>query len=158
MTATERQLAVQDLLARYASCLDQGRFEEWPEFFTEDCLYQVIPRENHEAGLPLSTMLLEGRGMLRDRVYAVTQTLYHAPYYQRHVIGLPLVTDSGGEPVTAMEANYVVFRTHVDQPTEVLSAGRYLDQVAWLPGGPKFREKRCVFDSELIGNSIIYPI
>ena len=45
----------EDLIARlrdfyddYYETLDDVRLEEWPSFFTEDCLYRVIPRENFE--------------------------------------------------------------------------------------------------------------
>jgi salicylate 5-hydroxylase small subunit len=29
--------------------------------------------------------------MLKDRVYGVPETLFHDPYYQRHVVGAPVV-------------------------------------------------------------------
>jgi 3-phenylpropionate/cinnamic acid dioxygenase small subunit len=60
--------ALRDFYDDYYTALDDGRFEEWPAFFTEDCLYRVIPRENYEAGYTLSTMYGESRGMLIDRV------------------------------------------------------------------------------------------
>ncbi|PJI51525.1 salicylate hydroxylase, partial [Methylobacterium radiotolerans] len=30
-------------------------------------------------------MAFESRGMLRDRIYGATETIFHDPYYQRHV-------------------------------------------------------------------------
>ena len=27
--------------------------EEWPNFFTEDCIYEIIPKENADLGLPM---------------------------------------------------------------------------------------------------------
>ena len=50
-----------------------------------------MPRENHERGFPLATLAFESKGMLRDRVYGIRETLFHDPYYQRHVVGAPLV-------------------------------------------------------------------
>jgi salicylate 5-hydroxylase small subunit len=32
-------------------------------------------------------MALESKGMMKDRVYGITQTIYHGPYYTRHVVG-----------------------------------------------------------------------
>ena len=67
-----------------------------------------MPRENHERGFPLATLAFESKGMLRDRVYGIEETLFHDPYYQRHVVGAPLVRSVEGERI-ACEANYAVF-------------------------------------------------
>jgi salicylate 5-hydroxylase small subunit len=155
--ALELRLDLQQLYAEYAACLDEGRMTDWPGFFTEDCHYRLVPRENHDRGLPLATMDLRGRGMLEDRVYGVTRTLFHAPYYQRHLIGPVRLLAPDGETIRA-EASYLVIRTKRDQMSEVFNAGRYLDRVIKTADGLKFASKICVFDSELIPNSIIYPI
>src|SRR6185295_8384080 len=103
------RIAIADLNASYAACLDARRFEEWPDFFTDDGVYRLQARENHDRGLPLATMAYESHGMLRDRVYAVTQTLFHIPYATRHVVGWPRVwrAEDGG---IAAEAHYTVVR------------------------------------------------
>ena len=146
-----------DLYASYAACLDAGRFDDWPGFFTEDCRYRVVARENHERNLPLGTMDLQSRGALLDRVYAVQSTLFHAPYYQRHIIGPARILGREGEVILA-EANYLVIRTKRDQPSEVFNAGRYLDRILAVEQRLLFADKICIFDSELIPNSIIYPL
>ncbi len=155
--ASDLRLDLQQLYAEYAACLDDGRMNDWPGFFTEDCHYRLVPRENHDRELPLATMDLRGRDMLQDRVYGVTSTLFHAPYYQRHLIGPVRILEPDGEMIRA-EANYLVVRTRRDQVSEVFNAGRYLDRIAKTADGLKFAERVCVFDSELIPNSLIYPI
>lgn len=145
------------LYAEYAACIDEERFADWPGFFTENCRYRVVARENHEAGYPLAIMSLNGVGGLRDRVYGVTSTVFHAPYYQRHIVGLPRITARDGDSVS-VEANYLVVRTKRDMPSEVYNAGRYIDRIVLTESGLKFADKLCVFDSELIPNSMIYPI
>ncbi|PJG45565.1 salicylate hydroxylase [Sphingobium sp. LB126] len=151
------RLDVMDLHARYAACLDSGDFDGWPSFFTEDCRYRVVARENYDQNLPLSIMDLQSRGALMDRVYGIQSTLFHAPYYQRHIVGPALVTMNDREEI-ASEANYLVIRTKRDLPSELFNAGRYVDRIVQTPQGLKFAAKTCVFDSELIPNSIIYPI
>jgi 3-phenylpropionate/cinnamic acid dioxygenase small subunit len=42
--------AIRDFYDDYYNVLDDVRLEQWPAFFTEDCAYRVIPRENYEAG------------------------------------------------------------------------------------------------------------
>ena len=56
------------------------------------------------------------------------------------------------------QVNYLVLRTRQNDPTELFNTGRYLDTIVRDHGQLKFREKLCVFDSELIPNSIIYPL
>lgn len=151
------RLEVEDLYARYSACVDSGNFEEWPEFFTDPCIYRVVPRENHDRGLPLATLSFESRGMLKDRVFGITQTLFHQPYYQRHIVsGLRILGEEQG--AIRCEANYLVIRTKMAEASEVFNCGRYLDRIVRAGAALKFAEKICVFDSELIPNSIIYPI
>ncbi len=150
-------LEVHDLYARYAACLDHGDFKDWPDFFTAECVYKLIPRENHDRGLPLATLSFESKGMLRDRVFGISETLFHQPYYQRHIVSGVRVTGEEGGQILA-EANYLIIRTKKNQPSDVFNAGRYIDRLARVDGRLLFASRLCVFDSELIPNSIIYPI
>jgi salicylate 5-hydroxylase small subunit len=145
------------LYQAYASALDARDWQRWPEFFTDECVYKVQPRENHDRGYPLATIALESRGMLKDRIYAVTETLAHDPYYQRHIVGAPLVHRDDGTTIES-EANYAVFRTRQNEFSEVFNVGRYVDVVRRTPAGRCFASRICVFDSEMIPTSIIYPI
>ncbi|MDG0027533.1 nuclear transport factor 2 family protein [Trinickia sp. Y13] len=145
------------LYADYASVVDNNEWDKWPEFFTDACSYKIQPRENFDRGLPLATLAFESKGMLKDRVYGMTETIFHDPYYQRHVVGAPRILRVDGGRIEA-EANYAVFRTKPDELTTVFNAGRYLDTIRSTPDGLKFESRICVFDSEMIANSIIYPI
>jgi salicylate 5-hydroxylase small subunit len=152
----EYQALIQ-LYADYASAVDSGDWSLWPEFFVDDCSYRLVPRENHERGFPLATLSFESKGMLRDRVYGIRETLFHDPYYQRHVVGAPLVRGVDGERIRS-EANYAVFRTKLNELSTVFNVGRSLDVVVRTPQGLKFESRLVVYDSEMIPNSIIYPI
>jgi len=145
------------LYQEYASALDARQYDRWPEFFTDECIYKLQPRENFERGHPLATMAFESKGMLKDRVYGITETLAHDPYYQRHVVGAPIVRGHDGETIES-EASYAVFRTRQNEFSEVFNVGRYVDIVRRNPDGLKFASRICVFDSEMIPTSIIYPI
>ncbi len=153
----ELRYALDDLYARYIACLDEARYDEWPDFFTEECLYRVVPRENFDRNLPLSTIAAESRGMLKDRVYGIRNTLYHQPYYQRHMVSGLFIRDQPAGAIRT-QANYTVFRTKLNEVSEVFNVGRYLDTIVEDGGRLRFREKICVFDSELIPNSLIYPL
>jgi len=150
-------MALQNLYSEYSACLDQGEFEKWPEFFLEECEYRIQPRENYERKMPLSIMWLESKGMLKDRVYGIRETLYHDPYYQRHIVSAPRVIVAEDGEIRS-EANYLVLRTKQDELSEVFNVGRYIDVIRKTDEGLRFKSRLCIFDSELIPNSIIYPI
>ena len=145
------------LYADYAGAVSSGQWELWPEFFTEDCSYRLQPRENFDRGFPLATLSFESKGMLKDRAYAIRETLFHDPYYQRHVVGAPVVRKAEADRFEC-EANYAVFRTKLSDESTVFNVGRYVDVIVRTPAGLKFASRNCVYDSEMIPNSIIYPI
>ena len=150
-------MALTQLYADYASAVDSGNWNLWPEFFTEQCVYRLQPRENFERGFPLATLSFESKGMLKDRIYGVEETLFHDPYYQRHIVGAPLVRKVEGGRIYS-EANYVVIRTKLNQLSTVFNAGRYVDEIVVTPQGLKFASRLAIYDSEMIPNSIIYPV
>jgi salicylate 5-hydroxylase small subunit len=145
------------LYADYACAISSGQWELWPEFFTEACSYRLQPRENFDRGLPLATLSFESKGMLKDRVYGIRETLFHDPYYQRSVVGAPVVRRVEGDRYEC-EANYAVFRTKLSELSSVFNVGRYLDLVVRTPAGLRFESRHVVYDSEMIPNAIIYPI
>ena len=153
----EDWLALTQLYADYASAVDSGDWDLWPEFFTEQCVYRLQPRENFDRGFPLATLSFTSKGMLKDRIYGIKETLFHDPYYQRHIVGTPVVRAVEGSTFRC-EANYAVLRTKLSDASTVFNVGRYLDSVVRTPAGLKFASRECIYDSEMIPNSIIYPI
>lgn len=153
----ETYQALTQLYADYAAAIDGEDWDKWVGYFAEECEYKVQPRENYERGFPLATLALISRAMLKDRVYGIKETLFHDPYYQRHVVGLPRILKVDGDIIEA-EANYAVFRTKLSQESTVFSVGRYLDRIRKTPEGLKFESRLCIYDTEMIPNSIIYPI
>ena len=73
------------------------------------------------------------------------------------MVGTPLVRKVDNGKIYS-EANYAVFRTKYDKESTVFNVGRYLDILVYTSAGLKFAERLCVYDSEMIPNSIIYPI
>ena len=145
------------LYSDYAAAVDSAQWEKWIDFFTDECEYKIQPRENYDRGFPLCTLALLSKNMLKDRVYGIHETLYHDPYYQRHVVGLPIIREEKDNVIIA-EANYAVFRTKLSGESTVFNVGRYLDRITRDATGLKFNSRVCIYDSEMIPNSIIYPI
>ena len=151
------QLEVDQLNAAYAAALDERRFDDWPGFFLEEGRYTVQARENFDRGLPLALIALESQGMMKDRVYGITQTIYHGPYYTRHVLSPALVLGEEAGRIRT-QAHYAVFRTRPGDASEVYNVGRYIDEIVRTPAGLRFASRTCVYDSEMVLNSLIYPI
>ena len=130
----EDWLALTQLYADYAGAVDSGQWDSWPDFFTDDCVYRLQPRENHERGFPLATLSFISKRMLKDRVYGIKETLFHDPYYQRHVVGAPVVRKVEPDAFVC-EANYAVLRTKLSEASTVFNVGRTLDRVVRTPAG-----------------------
>ena len=154
---SQTQFDLIHLYSDYAAAVDSAQWDKWIEFFTDECEYKIQPRENYERGFPLATLALLSKNMLKDRVYGIHETLYHDPYYQRHVVGLPIIREEKDNVIVA-EANYAVFRTKLSGESTVFNVGRYLDRLTRDATGLKFISRLCIYDSEMIPNSIIYPI
>lgn len=160
MATTNDSQTIIDLIrlySEYAAAVDAAQWDKWVEFFADDCEYKIQPRENYERGFPLSTLALLSKAMLKDRVYGIHETLYHDPYYQRHVVSLPIIREDKNDLIVA-EANYAVFRTKLSGESTVFNVGRYLDRIRREGNELKFVSRLCIYDSEMIPNSIIYPI
>src|SRR6266516_1027040 len=157
LNSRDMRLELEELYAAYAACLDEERFEEWPEFFVEHCVYKIIPRENFERGLPLATWLCESKGYLADRVTAIRKTAVYAPRTMRRMVSGVRVL-GWKEGVLEVRANYVALETLLDEFTRAFNPGQSRDTLVVEEGRLKFKDKLCIFDSLLVPNSLIYPL
>ncbi len=148
---------IDSLNAAYGLCLDDGRLEDWPEFFVEDCLYQVIARENVDNGLPAAVMYCDSKGMLVDRVVALRHANVFPEHFSRHLISRAMVTGSEGNTVTA-EASYAVLQTRNDGETRIYNAGKYIDRLLVKDGAARLISRTCVYDTHRIATLLATPI
>ncbi len=161
MDARECRFAVEELQHAYVHCIDADRIEEWPEFFTDPCLYEVTTRENIDQGLPIGVIYCDSRGMLQDRVVALRQANIYGPHRYRHMVSAVRVTGNEGNVVTA-ETNYAVYRTMLDPvnygSSELYSVGLYQDTIVIENGMARFREKRVLVDTARILSLLVTPL
>jgi 3-phenylpropionate/cinnamic acid dioxygenase small subunit len=64
---------------------------------------------------------------------------------------------SAGEEAT-VRAHYAVYESLPRAATTLLSAGVYDDIVVVDDGRLRFRQKHCIFDGDLVTDSIVYPL
>jgi len=156
----ETRLAVEDFLYAYADCLDHGDIEDWADFFTDDCTYTLISKENYDLGLPLGTIFAEKKGGILDRITSVTKTtVYHQRALTHMITNTRVLKDDG--KTLEITANYAVLETLPNQYTKILNSGRYLGMLVrdeTGPAGLRIQKLDCIFDSALVPASIIYPI
>jgi anthranilate 1,2-dioxygenase small subunit len=157
MEAGEIRQRIEELHTRYIRVIDDNRWEEWPELFTESCLYKIITRENFDQGLPLSVMECHSRGMLTDRVTGLrTINVYEPHRYLHQISGLAVESIDGD--IATCRSNYLVIRTMQDGAMSLFSAGVYLDQVVLGPGVAQFKQRVVVTDSRRIETLLVFPL
>ncbi len=66
----------------YIDSIDSDRLEAWPEYFTQKCIYKIIPRENVERNLPISLVYCDNKGMLIDRVVSLRKANVYNLHYE----------------------------------------------------------------------------
>lgn len=155
--AEENRRQIEDLHTRYIRVIDDGLWEEWPELFTETCLYKIVTRENFDQGLPLSVMECRSRGMLKDRVTGLRKINVYEPHrYLHQISGLAIETVEGSRVIC--RSNYLVVRTMLDGAMSIFSAGVYLDKIALHHGSAWFEERIVVADSRRIETLLVLPL
>ena len=157
MEYMECQFKVQNLLAHSVDSLDQGRFAEWVEFFTDDCVYKIISAENHEQGLPLGVIDCDSRAMLQDRIMALREANIYEDHRYRHILSTTLIKTVDAGRIGA-ETSYQVTRIMRDGQTMLFSTGRYLDRIVVVGDTLKFAEKLVVFDARGIDTLLVIPL
>lgn len=151
------RLEMQALQDKYMAAIDNDKLEDWPGFFVEDCRYEIIPKENAAAGLPIPIVYCDSAAMLRDRVISLRHAnIYAQPYYRHFLSGLACqrIDDNRVE----MTSSYLVINTTIEGVSYVYQAGRYEDIVVKTNDGWRFKIKRAVYDTSRVQTLLAYPI
>jgi len=147
-------LALQD---EYISTLDTDALELWPEMFVDDCLYEIIPKENFDLGLPAPVIYCDSKAMLRDRVVSLRNANIFQPVVYRHFTS-GLSFQRIGETTVEMQSSYLVINTNQLGQSLVYQTGRYHDVVVELDDRWRFRSKRAIYDTSRIQTALAIPI
>lgn len=148
---------IDDLLAEYAHAIDDDRLEEWADFFTDDCSYRMINRENHEKGRVVGIMDCSSKGMLQDRILALREANVFEPHTYRHILSGTRITGQN-EGLYTVETSFLVVRIMQEGDMAVFCTGKYIDEITLDGDRPLFRERLVVCDSNRIDTLIVIPI
>jgi 3-phenylpropionate/cinnamic acid dioxygenase small subunit len=153
---TFERASVERLLLDYVRVVDDDELEQWPDLFTEDCSYQIISRENVRRGLPLALMRCDSRDMLRDRVAAIRTSAFYVSRTVRHLLGM-LDIEADGDAI-AVRSSFAVYQSLPRAETTLLCTGVYDDVVVPDAGVLRFRRRHCIYDGDLVVDSIVSPL
>jgi anthranilate 1,2-dioxygenase small subunit len=149
---------IENLLCAYSHAIDDGDIDQWPRFFTEDCMYHITTRESHESGLPIGILRCVGRGMMLDRVKAFHTANIFEPHSYNHVLGRPSVTLDRAPGVYACRTNFHLVRIMQDGRRDLFATGKYLDTITLSDDAARFQERIVVLDSRQIDILLVMPI
>ena len=124
------------LQQQYISALDNDRLEQWADFFTEECIYEIVPRENEDAGLPIGIIYCDSKRMLRDRVLSLRHANIYEVHSYRHMTSGMQIRVIDADTVET-ESSYVVVRT---------------------PDGWRYKAKRVIYDTSRVATLLATPI
>jgi anthranilate 1,2-dioxygenase small subunit len=150
-------LELQALQDSYIATLDGDRLEEWPALFVEDCLYEIIPKENVDLGLPAPLVHCDNRRMLKDRVVSLRHANIYQPVTYRHFISA-LTWKHAADGGFDLQTNYLVINTNQLGQSLVYQTGRYFDRVIRTEAGLRFKEKRVIYDTSRVQTLLAIPI
>ena len=148
---------IEDFLAGITAAIDDGAFDRWPDFFTEDGFYQIIPRASFAAGHPVGIMTCAGRGMMKDRVAALSGANIYEPHSYCHLLARPILSREAAGTVLA-RTNFALYRTIESRGTELFAAGSYRDRIVREGDGLRLKSRHVVLESRRVDILIVLPI
>ena len=152
--------AVQDFLYREAELLDERRYEEWLDLFTDDAHYFMpmrrnVPHDEREreftrAGEDVN-WFDEGKDTLTRRVKQILTGIHWAeqpPSRICHMVAnVQVVATSPAE--VGVKSRFLIYRNRVETETDVL-VGKREDVLRRVNGGFKIARRKIVLDQSVL--------
>ncbi|MDO8301107.1 nuclear transport factor 2 family protein [Lacisediminimonas sp.] len=148
---------VERLQTDYVNTIDDERYRELPDFFTERGSYRIVSKENHQRGRPFGLVFCDSRAMLRDRIVSMYKANIFEPHTYRHVTGRSTIVRAADGLIEA-RTSYIVARIMHDGGQELFSTGIYLDRICEEDGKLLFSEKVVVTDASRVDALLVIPL
>lgn len=143
--------------AAYAQAIDNDALEQWPSFFTEDCLYRITNIENEREGLPSGVVYADSRAMLEDRIAALREANIYERQRYRHLLGIPVVESADAQGAVARTPFLVARIMHTGE-TSVFASGEYRDRFRQVGDRLLLAERIAVCDSTVTDTLLALPL
>lgn len=162
MTISAATLDAIDILhLRYVIALDGRDMNAWLATFSEepDSSYICVSEENERRNLPLALMLDDCRTRLQDRVTFVTKIWdgTYQPYRTRHFVQRLSCKSQEGD-VYAVTSSFLITMIQDNSASRILSTGLYEDLIRVSSGGAQFKQRRAVYDANVLPQYVVFPL
>ena len=154
--------------AAYAHAIDSDALEQWPAFFTEDCVYRITHVENEREGLAAGIVYADSRAMLEDRIAALREANIYERQRYRHLLGIPMLEPLGqaqqaqteaGSTLIVARTPFMVARIMATGETMLFATGVYQDRLVKSAGGKLLLAERvAVCDSTVTDTLLALPL
>jgi anthranilate 1,2-dioxygenase small subunit len=155
--AMDTQAKVEQLLHEYVDCIDEQRYEEWPELFLASGRYRIVTREQLRENLRIGVLECRNRAMMRDRIYSMQNANIFAPHRYRHLLG-SIRIESEAAGVLKVRSGFAVVRIMGDGKSDLFLSGAYLDEIDATGEQPRFVARTVVLDSSRVDTLIVIPV
>jgi 3-phenylpropionate/cinnamic acid dioxygenase small subunit len=151
---------VQDFLYREAELLDERRYEEWLDLFTDDARYFMPMRRNVPHDEPERELTREGQDVnwfdegkdtLRRRVQQLLTGVHWAeepPSRICHIVSNVQVGPTSGSELT-VKSRFLIYRNRVETETDIL-VGKREDVLRRDNGSFKIARRTILLDQSVL--------
>ena len=157
------QREIEELLHHEARLLDEGRFHEWLELFTDDVRYWMPIRETlqgssdglHPEGPPTTAIIDDDKAFLTMRVKRLDTGLAHSetpPSRTCHLITNVQITDQVGDEV-GVRSNFIIYQGRLER-IDYTFYGYRQDQVRNVDGEWKIARRKIVLCHTVLSRAL----
>jgi anthranilate 1,2-dioxygenase small subunit len=153
----EQRDKIETLLHAYIDCIDEQRYEEWPELFLENGKYSIVTREQLKENLRIGVLECRNRAMMRDRIYSMHNANIFSPHHYRHLLG-SIRIEGISDDIARVRSGFAVVRIMVDGNTDLFLSGAYQDEIDVSGEQARFVRRTVVLDSSRVDTLIVIPV
>jgi 3-phenylpropionate/cinnamic acid dioxygenase small subunit len=142
-----------DLVYQEARLIDEKRFDEWYELFTDDSLYWMPLRRDQPLGEAHTSLFYEDKLLLKVRIERLRHPnafSQQQPSFCQHVLQQPAVVEPG-EQECVLRTPFLYAEAQLDQ--QIILAGVAFHHLRNQNGGWKIRMKKI----ELLNREAALP-
>lgn len=153
----EQRDKIETLLNAYIDCIDEQKYEDWPELFLEDGKYSIVTREQLDDNLRIGIIECRNRAMMRDRIYSLRNANIFSPHHYRHLVG-SIRIEGISDGIAKVRSGFAVVRIMLDGKTDLFLSGAYQDEVDVSGEAARFVRRTVVLDSSRVDTLIVIPV